>query len=124
MLYSITWNENHCLVEFSGDINIRDVEQANKYCHGDKRLYKLTASLWDFTECTSINIEPGELHYTTVIDLGSTGDIKEHKLALVVSDITAAEVIKEYVTDSNKYGNPWEISIFNSLDGVEEWLFA
>jgi len=124
MSYLITWNENHCLVEFSGDINIRDVELANKYCHGDKRLYKLTASLWNFSECTSISINPGELHYTTVVDLGSTLDIKEHRLALITGDLPAAQVIKEYVTESNKHGTPWEILIFNSLDGVEEWLFV
>ena len=124
MPYSIAWNENHCLVEFSGDIKIRDVELANKYCHGDKRLYKLSASIWDFSKCTSINIKPGELHYTSVIDLGSTGDIKKHKVALVVNNSAASEVIQEYITNSNKYGTPWEIVIFESLDGVEEWLFS
>jgi len=124
MSYTITWNENHCLVEFSGDINISDIELANKYCHGDKRLYKLTASIWDFTRCTSINVESGELHYITIVDLGSTEDLKDHKVALIINDPAATKVLKEYPTDSKKYGNPWKISIFSSLEGAEDWLFA
>ena len=124
MAYSITWNENHCLVNFSGDINIRDIELANKYVHGDKRIYKLPASIWDFTKCSSINIQAEELHYTTVADLGSTKDINKHKLALVTSDSAATEVFQTYIKKSGEYGSPWEIEIFNTLGSADKWIIA
>ena len=124
MNYSITWYKNYSFVEFTGDVNIRDVELANKYVHGDKRSYKLSASIWNFAKCNSINIKSEETQYSTAVDLGSNEAIKEHKLALVTGDPNAIEAFTTYINDSIKSGSLWEFKIFNSLDDAKEWISA
>jgi len=122
MKHSISWQEKYCLVEFTGDINKRDIELANKYVHGDKRIYKLPASIWDLSKCNSISLEPKDLYYSMAVDIGSSRSINEHKLAFIIDNSNAIEAFSMYINDCIKYGSPWEFKIFNTMHGVEEWL--
>jgi len=124
MKYSITWNDNNSLVVYSGDISKRDLEHANADVHGDNRTYKLLASIWDFTKCNMQDIKPEDLHYTIVVDLGSSKTIKNHKIALVVVEPHSIRLCETYINKSIDIGSPWDFMIFNSLDGIDEWINA
>lgn len=122
MKYSITWHKNISIIEFTGDINIRAIELANAEWHGDSRLYKSTASIWDLTNCNTSNIKPEELMYTEVNDLGATITIKSHKLALIANNPHTIKLCETYVSNSINYDSTWEFNIFNSLEHANEWI--
>lgn len=106
MKYSIAWEPNYSMVTFSGEVNIRDIESANKHIHGDNRTYKTCGSIWNFSDCKTNSIKPGDLKYTEVNDIGSTLTIKAFSLAIIAIDSYSFSLFESYINNSIGYGSP------------------
>lgn len=122
MKFDINWEEGLSTVKFIGDITIEDIELANKNLHGDNRLYKTTASIWDFTCCNLKNVKKSELLYSVAVDVGSATTLNVFKLALVATEQHSINLLKSYIDACQKTSLSWEFKIISSRNEAIEWI--
>ncbi len=121
MTFTIEWQPGHSIVAFSGEIRIRDIEWANKDFHGDNRLYKTSASIWDFSQCTSVDLAPSQLKYTVAVDIGSAETLPNFKYAFVSSNPEIKQLINYYIAACRKAGLSWQFEIFSNRIAALDW---
>ena len=124
MSHTINWDKHYSVVKLIGEMSINKIEIANKNWHGDKRLYKTNAAIWDLTDCDMKGIQHSELKYTVAVDIGASNTLSQFKHAFVVTKPHDVSFVKTYIDNCNKAGSTWEYEVFESLDDSIAWIHA
>lgn len=123
MSYEIIWGEDIVTVEFTGEITVKEISLANKFYYGDPKLYKTSASIFDFSKSSlKQDVADNDLTYLAAIDLGAAFTLKQYKLALVVATENGAGLANEYIKICKNAGSPWQFEVFYNVDEANNWI--
>lgn len=119
--YSIKWEDKGTLIEFSGDIEMIDIVNANVEQSTDDRYFKHSYSIWDFTSSTTHSIKTADTQHPASIDLAAGNVLKYFKLALVTSDGHTSSLLQDYISQCKKGQSPWQFKICSTVAEARQW---
>jgi hypothetical protein len=122
MAYQITWKRNAVVFNFFCELNIHEINKASGTLHGDARFDELKYVIADFLEADLKKIEMTQIEEPAAIDYAASMSVPRMKVALIAQDFSSsAEKCTRYIEESKRFGSPWEIRVFNSLEDADAW---
>ena len=122
MAYQITWKEDAVVFTFYGELDINEVHKASGTLHGDARFDELKYVIANFLEADLKKIEMTQIEEHAAIDYAASMSVPRIKVALIAKDFSSsAEKCTRYIEESKRFGSPWEIRIFSSLEDADAW---
>lgn len=124
MAYHIDWQAEGVLVTMTGDIDIKELNEANGRLHGDPQFDGMRYQLWDLLGASLGSITRREIEQPSAIDLVAARMNAHVKVALVTSSPHDVQICEHYAARSAGLGSPWEIQLFADLAAARAWCQA
>ncbi|MBM4116720.1 hypothetical protein FJ251_03125 [bacterium] len=121
MAYQVAWSEQGVLVAMAGDVDIKELNEANGRLHGDPRFDGMRYQLWDLLGASLGSITRREIEQPSAIDLVAARMNARVKVALVTVSPHDVQISEHYAARSASLGSPWEIRIFSDLAAARAW---
>jgi len=121
MSYAVEWSEQGVLVTMTGDVDIKELNEANGRLHGDARFDGMRYQLWDLLGASLGSITRREIEQPSAIDLVAARMNAQVKVALVTNSPHDIQCCEHYAERSGGLGSPWEIRIFADLAAARAW---
>ena len=120
--YTIAWEPSGLLVKFNGKLSVEDIHEAPNEVYGDARFDYLRYSIWDFTKADLSSIQKEDMMIFVGEGIGATYILKSHKLAIIVKEIHAQNVMTFYIEESIKNGSVWKFSTHENEISARNWI--
>ncbi len=120
--YSILWEDRGTVCEFSGDLKIEDIDEANERLSHDPRYYKHSYSIWDYSNSNLSRVHSGDLMSAVAMDLGAAVTLGKFKVGLVAADEHSRDLCEVYVRESKRFRSPWTFKVFAYIDEARAWV--
>lgn len=121
MAYAVEWSEQGVLVTMTGNIDIKELNEANGRLHGDARFDGMRYQLWDLLGASLGSITRREIEQPSAIDLVAARMNAHVKVALVTNSPHDIQICEHYAARSSGLGSPWDIRIFPDLAAAQAW---
>lgn len=121
MAYQVDWSEDGVLVTMTGDVDIKELNEANGRLHGDARFDAMRYQIWDMLAASLGSITRREIEQPSAIDLVAARMNARVKVALVTTSPHDVQICEHYAARSAVLGSPWEIRIFADLASAQAW---
>lgn len=122
MKYSIAWSKHLVRVDYSGDIEISDIEDVHFQMGGDARFYDCKFLILNISECNLDKVQVSELFRVIANDIGASKTNRSLKVAMVTAIPDSVEKASEYISHFSAMKSPWQFRILPSLDEAYTWF--
>ena len=120
--YTIAWEPSGFIVEFNGTVGVEDILGAGNEIYADDRFNTMIYSIWDFTNAELSKVEKEDMMIFVGEDLGATYMLKDHKLAIIVEEPHALNIMSYYIEKSIINGSSWKFSTHESVLSARSWI--
>jgi hypothetical protein len=124
MKYKITWENNLVRVDYFGEIDNKDIEEAHFELNGDGRFYDCDFLVLDISKCDLRKVSVPKLTLVIATDLGATKTNKSLKVAMIATHQANIEKASSYIEKNKSLGTPWEFKLLSSNDEARAWFNA
>jgi len=122
MGYSIKWGNKTVCIDYFGEINNKEIENAHFALNGDERFYDCQSLVLDISKCNMDNVSVDDLLLVIGTDLGASETIQSLKVAMIAVETQNKDKASHYISECRKSGYPWEFKLFDSLYAAQAWL--
>ena len=122
MKYSVRWSQKSVQVEYSGDIDNKDIESAHFEMNGDARFYDCRSLILDITNCNMEKVSVPGLILVVATDLGASRTNKSLKVAMIANGPSSIKKASDYISQFQAVDSPWYFKIFDSVNDANEWI--
>jgi hypothetical protein len=119
MPYKLVWEIGGVVVEFSGDVCIRDMQKAAEQYTGDIRFDDLKLVIADYSRITSCVATPSEIEAVWVLDYGAKRSNLDVRKAVVTTNARVIDLADFYV---ERLGSAFPVNIFPTQAEARSWL--
>lgn len=124
MKYTVTWENRLVCVDYFGDIENKDIENAHFELNGDGRFYDCNYLILNITECNLDKVSVPKLFRVVATDLGAAITNAKLKVAMIATDPDNIEKASNYIDRFRLHDSPWEFKILHSVNDAKEWFHA
>jgi len=124
MAYTIEWSAAGVLVTMTGEVDIKELNEANGKLHGDERFDEMRSQVWDLLRASFTTITKREIEQPTAIDRVAARINTKVRVALVTTTPHDVELCEHYAERSAALGSTWEIRVFPDVAGARAWALA
>jgi hypothetical protein len=122
MAYEFEWSADGVLVTMTGEVDIKELNEANGKLHGDPRFDSMRYQVWDLLAASLGGITRREIEQPSAIDLVAARMNTRVKVALVTVKPHDIALCEHYAGRSMVQGTTWEIRIFPELAAAWAWV--
>jgi hypothetical protein len=122
MAYCLIWKESGTILNFSGDLSIKEINEANGFLHGNYRIESHRYTIWDLLGANLSSITEDEIDIPAAIDMPAARYVRKIKVLLVVQEAHATQLCKRYIKTASELISNWEFAIFNSMADAKKWI--
>lgn len=119
MPYKLVWELRGVVVEFSGDVSMRDMQKAAEQYTGDIRFDHLKFVIADYSRITSCVANPSEIEAVWVLDYGAKRSNLDVRKAVVTTNARVIDLADFYV---ERLGGAFPVKIFPTQVEARSWL--
>lgn len=122
MAVSIKWFPDHCVIEYSDIINIKESVEAYGEIVGSSNFDNIIFIVADCRKLveTRYEVKDYEIH-AAISKSSSLMSRRDMKVAAVVSDEKSEQAVKNLITALKKYPHNWQRKIFWDYDEAIAW---
>ena len=117
MTYTVEWQEDILILEFSDPVDITEIRDANEHWKSLSKDTLVKGQAWDFSQTDVSKIIPSDIQDPHIFK-----DIKNMNLALISKDEHAQKAFNFYINIAKKQKANWNISIHSDLQSGLVWL--
>ncbi len=121
MKYRITWQKPLVRVDYSGNIEIADIESVHFQLGGDWRFYESKFLILNIADCNLDKVQVRDLMKVIANDIGAAKTNKHLKVAMVTNDPSSIEKAADYISRFAQK-SPWHFRIVSSIDEAQAWF--
>lgn len=123
MPYKLNWLSFDTMwCQFSGHVDIANVNQASNEFYNDHRTDHITKVLWDFSTMTHFDADADDASEIAFTDNVASSYLKPMKAAFITTDADFSELVQHYIDEMELLGNCWTNRLFSSLEDAGQWL--
>jgi hypothetical protein len=115
----LVWELRGVVVEYSGDVSIRDMQKAAEQYTGDIRFDHLKFVIADYSRITSCVAKPSEIEAVWVLDYGAKRSNRDVRKAVVTMNVRVIDLADFYV---ERLGGAFPVKIFPTQVEARSWL--
>jgi len=120
--YSIEWGDKLVRIDYFGDIDNSEIENAHFTLNGDERFYDCRSLILDISKCTMDRVSVDDLIRVIGTDLGASESIQSLRVAMIAVDPQNIEKATRYINKCRAFNYPWKFKLFNAMDDALAWL--
>ncbi len=124
MKYSITWEDKLVRVDYSNDIENKDIESAHFKLSGDDRFYDCRFLILNILNCNLDKVSVKDLFLVIATDIGVSKTNSSLKVAMIATNPISIEKASNYIDHFRRVNSPWEFKILPSVNDAQEWFRA
>ena len=124
MPYSIAWDSRLVRVDYSGEIENSEIQDAHFDLNGDGRFYNCDFLILNISDCDLSKVSVPDLFLVIATDFGATQTNSSLKVAMVTTNPINAAKAESYIERNQSIGTPWEFKLLPSIDAAMDWFSA
>jgi type IV secretory pathway VirD2 relaxase len=110
--------------QFSGHVDVTDLNNATNDFYNDYRSDHVTKALWDFMAMTHFDVGKEHTSEIAFSDNAASRYMKPMMAAFIVTDEEFSEIAKHYIEEMEKLESYWTNRLFSSLEDARDWVSA
>lgn len=122
MGFSISWGNKSVSIEYTGEIDNKEIISAHFSLNADDRFYECRSLILDISKCNMDKVSVDDLIPIIGTDLGASFMNESLKVAMIATVPENREKASQYINKCREVEYPWEFELFNSIDDAHEWL--
>jgi hypothetical protein len=118
------WEDHGIVWEYYGDVTGDEIDKENEAFFRDERRHRARYQIIDATGVTSTDWNARDVHLITAKDFSANREVRDLKLAFIVSHPDFVALVDEYIALSRDLDSSWVFRRFEDLETARAWLGA